>query len=74
MEATISGHSTSQIREVSAQNSFRSQNSLVQHVGLGDADTAVRVTVHWPSGRVSTVEDVPANELLEISEEISELP
>jgi hypothetical protein len=60
---------TSQIREVSAQSSFRSQNSLIQHFGLGEADKTLQVIVRWPSGRVSTLSDVPANQLLDVSEE-----
>ncbi|MBS1581371.1 MAG: VCBS repeat-containing protein [Bacteroidetes bacterium] len=45
-----------QIRDVRSGDGFRYMNSLNTHFGLG-ADTEVdHVTVHWPSGLVSTVE------------------
>jgi len=69
VEAVIRDQPVTQIREVGAQHSFRSQNSLVQHVGLGDAERALRVTVRWPGGQVSVLEDVPANRLMEITED-----
>jgi hypothetical protein len=68
IQAEIPRRLISQIREVSAQNSFRSQNSLIQHFGLGDADGALQVVVRWSSGRVSTLSEVPANQLLDIDE------
>jgi predicted small lipoprotein YifL len=69
VQAQIQGRPVSQIREVSAQNSFRSQNSLIQHFGLGDADRIFQLTVHWPSGGQSMMKGVPVNQLLEIRED-----
>lgn len=73
--ATINGNSVRQMREVSAQNGFNSQNSLTVHFGLGDASVIDSVIVYWPSGQMTElanqdinmthaiVEDLPANTL-----------
>ncbi|MDX1419085.1 MAG: FG-GAP-like repeat-containing protein [Rubricoccaceae bacterium] len=52
--ATINGASRTQLREVSAQNTFNGQNSLTVHVGLGDATTVDELEITWPSGQVDT--------------------
>jgi hypothetical protein len=38
------------------------------HFGLGDAGRAESVSVRWPSGRVDTIRDVPADRYVEITE------
>ncbi|HSS44802.1 MAG TPA: FG-GAP-like repeat-containing protein, partial [Thermoanaerobaculia bacterium] len=48
---------------VSAGYSFLSSGSRSLFFGLGDHDHADRVTVKWPSGRVSNLKDVPAGKL-----------
>jgi hypothetical protein len=57
-----------QIREVTAGTSWRSQNSLGQHFGLGEAREARSVTVRWPSGSVDELGSVPADERLVVTE------
>ena len=42
-----------QMREVRAGTSFKSQNELVVHFGLGSAIVADEITVTWPGGVVS---------------------
>jgi len=37
---------------VIAGNSWESQSSLLQHIGLGEATTIETVTIFWPSGLV----------------------
>ncbi len=66
--ATIDGAARQQRREVSSQNSFNGQNSLVVHVGLGDATVATEVVVEWPSGAVDTFTDLDADQFLELTE------
>ncbi|WP_456428922.1 FG-GAP-like repeat-containing protein [Rhodocaloribacter sp.] len=66
--ATVGGASVWQMREVSAQNTFNGQNSLEVHFGLGDAATVEAVRVEWPSGGVSVLNDVPADQTLTITE------
>ena len=55
---------TAQLREVSAGNNYLSQNPADIHVGLGDASRADRVTIDWPDGTVTVVEDVAADQRL----------
>jgi hypothetical protein len=49
---------------VSAGYSFLSSGSKSLFFGLGDRDRADRVTIRWPSGRVSELTDVAAGRLL----------
>jgi ankyrin repeat protein len=59
---------TRQIREVKAGSSYLGQNDLRMHFGLGSAPRAERIEIRWPSGIVDVLEDVPANQILTISE------
>ncbi len=43
-------------------------NSLVEHIGLGDAAKLSLLTVRWPSGKTQTWNDIPANQLIVITE------
>ncbi|HSN55193.1 MAG TPA: CRTAC1 family protein [Candidatus Sulfomarinibacteraceae bacterium] len=67
--ARIGGTTTTQVREVSTHAGFRSQNDLRQHVGLGDAGVADGIVVRWPSGRISSLRDVPVNGIVTIRED-----
>ena len=59
---------TSQIAEVKSGSGYLCQNDLVVHFGLG-ADTAIdKISVTFPSGRVSEMERVSVNQLIEIAE------
>jgi enediyne biosynthesis protein E4 len=49
---------------VSAGYSFLSSGSKSLFFGLGDRDRADRVTIRWPSGKVSELKDVAAGKLL----------
>jgi len=50
-----------QLREVIAGSNFQSQNELVQHFGLGDADVIDELIVMWPGGITRTLTNIPAN-------------
>jgi hypothetical protein len=66
--AHIRGGLRTQLREVASHTGFRSQSSLVQHFGLGDAEVVAEVVVRWPSGQNSSVEDVDSNQRITITE------
>jgi hypothetical protein len=68
VRARIGGEMRTQMREVTAHTGWRSQNSLRQHVGLGDASRVEEVEVRWPSGNVDQVGPVEANRIIEITE------
>jgi hypothetical protein len=55
-----------QLREIRAGSNFSSQDPAEAHFGLGSAQFALRVEVHWPDGEVSVRPWVPANSWLVI--------
>jgi hypothetical protein len=57
-----------QIRDIKAGSSYMSQNDLRAHFGLGSAARADRIDVVWPSGRMESVANVPANQIITIEE------
>lgn len=57
-KATINGNVVWQMREVSAQTGYCSQNSLEVHFGMGDAATIDSVQVIWPSGIVQDFSNI----------------
>jgi enediyne biosynthesis protein E4 len=60
---TVETNGTRRAQVVSAGSSFLSSGSLSLYFGLGDAPAADRVTVLWPSGKRSALENVPAGRL-----------
>ena len=65
---TLEAGGVTQIREVSAGASQMSQNTMAVHFGLGEAVQADTVTIRWPSGKVQTLTDVPADQRLIVTE------
>lgn len=57
-----------QVRQVGAQGPYLSQNSLVQHVGLGSDTRVDTLRVQWPSGATQLRTDVAADQRLELTE------
>jgi hypothetical protein len=55
--------STRQTRQVIAGSGFGSQNSLIQHFGLGPDGEASSLTIIWPSGEIDYFENIPANHM-----------
>jgi hypothetical protein len=60
---------TVQLREVGAQSPYLSQNSLVQHFGLGALQTVDTLEITWPSGLRQVVLHPVLNQILHVSEE-----
>lgn len=69
-KATISGVPVWQRREIQAQNSFDSHNSLRVHFGLGDATTIDSLIIQWPSGQDTLLTSVAADQFLTVTEVI----
>lgn len=59
---------TTQTRQIGAQSSYLSQNSLIETFGLGSAARADTIEVRWPGGATVTRTDVQANQRVIISE------
>ena len=55
---------TTQLREVSLNSNFISQNPTDQIFGLGIAGQADSVTIEWPDGQMSDLGIVQANQNL----------
>ncbi len=66
--ATIDGQQRTQVHEISAQSGYCGQNSLIAHFGLGDAEAADEVKIQFSCDSDTTLTDIPANQLLEITE------
>jgi hypothetical protein len=62
--------SRTQIDEVRSGGGYISQSDLRIHFGLGKAEKVDTIEVHWPSGQVDTMKDVPANRLIYVKEGI----
>jgi hypothetical protein len=62
----VTAGSRTQRRDVRAGSSYLGQSDLRVHVGLGTAARADRLDVHWPGGRVETLRDVPANQIVTV--------
>ena len=62
--ATIGGRRITQLREVSAQNTFNGHNSLRVHLGFGRAAVAESVEILWPSGTVDRHANVALDRIL----------
>ncbi|MEZ4700751.1 MAG: FG-GAP-like repeat-containing protein [Rhodothermales bacterium] len=67
VEATVNG--VKLMRQVKGGSSAHSQDDLLVHFGLGSATTVSEVKISWPSGIVQTLTNVPANQMLSITEE-----
>ncbi len=65
---TVVANGQTQIREIAAGSSNKSQNMLPAHFGLGPASQVDSVRVRWPSGIVQTLHDVPTNQQLTVVE------
>lgn len=68
--ATIDGSVVTQMREISSQSGHCGQNSLNAHFGLGDAEMIQTVRVQFSCNSEMVLTDIPANQLIEIEEEI----
>jgi len=67
VRATVGGRTL--LRFVDGGNGFASQGSTRVHVGLGSATTIDTLEIRWPSGRVQTRRNVPADRITRITEE-----
>jgi hypothetical protein len=62
---TAEGHRTQEVR---SGGGYISQNDLRMHFGLGRADKAEKVVIHWPSGFSETLAALSANRFYVIYE------
>jgi enediyne biosynthesis protein E4 len=65
---TIRAGGVRQIGEVRGGGSYLSQNDLRLHFGLGKSTKIDSVEIRWPSGKIETLENVPADAIYTIVE------
>jgi hypothetical protein len=65
---TMTVRGVTQTRMVKSGSSYLSQSEHPLTFGLGKADGADRIEIRWPSGRIQTMDKVPANQLMIIRE------
>jgi hypothetical protein len=68
IKAMIAGKPVWQMREISGQTGYLSQNSLNAAFGLGDAGIIDSLKIEWPSGRAEVFINVPANRFITATE------
>ena len=49
-------------------SSYLGQNDLRVHFGLGDLAKVDRIDVRWPGGRIETIRDVAADQIVTVTE------
>ncbi len=69
--AIIGGEVVWQMREITCQTGYGSQNSLNAHFGLGDATIIDTLLVEWPSGIRDTLLDITANQYMTVTESVT---
>ena len=57
-----------QYQEIGSQPSYLSQNALEAHFGLGQSTTVDHLSVHFPSGTVRELNQVPVNQTVVVGE------
>jgi len=57
-----------QLREVRTGEGYGVTHSLSQRFGMGSVSSADKLVVRWPSGQVDTIENIQANQFLELFE------
>ena len=59
-------------RYSSSSRGFMSSSESIIHFGLGKSNRADKITIHWPSGAVQILRDIPAGYLYTVSEKETE--
>ncbi len=69
IKVTTTSPARTQIREVSARTGYGSQNSLIQHFGLGAASSISQIQIKWPNGGTQTLSNPLINQVIAITED-----
>src|SRR4029078_5013198 len=68
-EVEVEAGGRKMIREIDGGGSSHiSQNSVIAHFGLGNADKVDTITVYWTGGNKQTITNIKANQLITITE------
>ncbi len=66
---TVEAGGVSMKRTISPTRSYQSQCERIATFGLGENDTIDRITIRWPNGTTQILEDVSADQVLEVTQE-----
>ena len=64
----ISSDGREQIAQKKSTTGYLSQNDPRIHFGLGKSEMIERIEINWPSGKVQVLENITANQILEVIE------
>jgi hypothetical protein len=64
----ISSGGREQIAQKKSTTGYLSQNDPRIHFGLGKSEIVERIEIIWPSGKVQVLENISANQILEVKE------
>ncbi len=64
----VSAGGIRQARVVTSQSSYYSHDDLRLHFGLGGSRVVDSIEIHWPSGQIQTLRNVPARQILKVKE------
>lgn len=70
VKAIVNGTAIWQMREISAQSAYCSQNDMRAHFGLADATIVDSMVIEWPSGIKQYRTGVLPNQILDIEEDL----
>src|SRR5438105_2902468 len=70
-KVTVHAGRDSLYQELSPTRGFQSSSDYVLTFGLGQIDTVQSLTVDWPDGRTSSLQDVAANQRLTVKQALS---
>ena len=70
LKSVVHDTATWQMREVSAQSAYCSQNDLRVHFGIGDATVIDSIVIEWPSGIKQYFTGILPDQILDIKEEL----
>ncbi|HZV69974.1 MAG TPA: FG-GAP-like repeat-containing protein [Saprospiraceae bacterium] len=70
VKAVVNGATIWQMREISAQSAYCSQNDMRAHFGLGDATLVDSILIEWPSGIKQYRTVVLPDQILTIEEDL----
>ena len=65
---TITTDSSTQVRTLQAGSGFLSQHSKEVFFGLGNAKGSIHASIHWPSGTVQELHDLPPGHRISVEE------
>jgi hypothetical protein len=68
VQVTLFWKGQTQVQEVSGGSGFAAQNDRRLHFGLGKNPQVDKAVIHWPSGKVQTINSPATDQLHKIKE------